>query len=207
MRVYFRRSFLIMRKFITRKYFPTGYVTLGYDRKTENIHIQPSEEDDEFAYKITTDDSKPSDYLLMRPLEAEFPELEYAQKGDYPVKWFKTYGTLGFRPKFGEFKRNEKKNDSETSNGEQGVDGAKSNQEENDDESIIGGSMSGIIELFCELLTETSEGIDDEGAILVKYEGEEVWLPKSQITFEPTSDLGFVTVYIPEWLAIEKELV
>lgn len=51
-------------------------------------------------------------------------------------------------------------------------------------------------------------------AILVSHDGDRdkaVWLPKSQVEFEPKKRLAdgtkITSVTMPEWLAIEKELV
>jgi len=47
-------------------------------------------------------------------------------------------------------------------------------------------------------------------AILVEsldFTSPKVWLPKSQIEIERTDRGDYVTVTLPEWLAIEKKLV
>lgn len=58
-----------------------------------------------------------------------------------------------------------------------------------------------IVEIPCEQIGGTRD------AIRITDGTKEVWLPKSQI-FEKEYDEGILcTVYLPEWLAIEKELV
>ncbi len=50
---------------------------------------------------------------------------------------------------------------------------------------------------------------ETERAILVSDDGNKdhaVWLPKSQIEIEEEKD-GFILVSLPEWLALEKNLV
>lgn len=55
---------------------------------------------------------------------------------------------------------------------------------------------------FDEILRETEQGDEQDGAYLFAIDDQEVWLPKSQVELvEP----GIME--IPEWLAIEKELV
>ena len=49
---------------------------------------------------------------------------------------------------------------------------------------------------FDELKHET------DSAVLVEIDGEDIWIPKSQITTMSDFDLD-----IPEWLAIEKGLI
>lgn len=58
------------------------------------------------------------------------------------------------------------------------------------------------VEISCEIRRET------EKAFLV-YDGKrEVWVPKSQITDYGETSPGVVySIFLPEWLAIEKELV
>ena len=47
--------------------------------------------------------------------------------------------------------------------------------------------------------------IDDAkyGSILFVIDGKDVWLPRSQVEVYPDDEI----VVVPEWLAIEKELV
>ena len=53
-----------------------------------------------------------------------------------------------------------------------------------------------------ELIQETELGI------LLQYEGENYWLPKSQIEIEGDPVLGKeLTVHIPNWLAIENGMM
>ena len=62
---------------------------------------------------------------------------------------------------------------------------------------------SGIIDLTMHLHVET------KAAIFVSDDGDRehaVWLPKSQVEFEKVG-VATVCVTLPEWLAIEKELV
>ena len=64
--------------------------------------------------------------------------------------------------------------------------------------------MSRKIEIFGEIKRET------ELAIRFFDGTKTVWLPKSQIEYDepnPVSRHGMTTVEMPEWLAIEKELV
>ncbi len=62
----------------------------------------------------------------------------------------------------------------------------------------------------CVVRKESKEGIRDEGGLLVEFDnGDVTWIPKSQIhgnseVYEFGTD---GTLIIPEWLAIEKELV
>jgi len=61
-----------------------------------------------------------------------------------------------------------------------------------------------LIELEFDYIGET----DDAILIANPYEEKEsVWLPKPQIEIEYHGHIGCITVTLPEWLAIEKELV
>lgn len=61
-----------------------------------------------------------------------------------------------------------------------------------------------LIDLDCDYLGETPDAI----LIANPFEGKDsVWLPKSQIEIEYLGHVGSITVTLPEWLAIEKELV
>ena len=63
---------------------------------------------------------------------------------------------------------------------------------------------SNLIDLECDYLGET----DDAILIANPFEDKgEIWLPKSQIEIEYHGHVGSITVTLPEWLAIEKELV
>lgn len=55
----------------------------------------------------------------------------------------------------------------------------------------------------CKALKETDKGL------LVEYEGEEIWIPKSQITedSEVTEEGDEGILAIPEWLAEEKGML
>ncbi len=49
---------------------------------------------------------------------------------------------------------------------------------------------------------------ETDSAILVEYDGEEVWLPLSQIEWDGDAEKGdSITVTMPEWLAEEKGLI
>ena len=53
----------------------------------------------------------------------------------------------------------------------------------------------------CEVLTVTN------GAILIEYEGEEIWLPKSQVSESEQYETGdCCTISISRWLAEERGL-
>lgn len=67
---------------------------------------------------------------------------------------------------------------------------------------IIKDSEEGnLVEIPCEQIGATRD------ALKITDGTKEVWLPKSQITEKEYDDGELVTIYIPEWLAIEKELV
>ena len=57
------------------------------------------------------------------------------------------------------------------------------------------------VEIFGEIKRET------EMAILLDDGTMKVWLPKSQIEYDEPNKYGQTTVEMPEWLAIEKEIV
>jgi hypothetical protein len=62
--------------------------------------------------------------------------------------------------------------------------------------------MSKQVELDMELLVET------DAAVRVRVDDKNVWLPKSQIDMEEGAEVGDVVAFLlPEWLAIEKELI
>jgi len=48
---------------------------------------------------------------------------------------------------------------------------------------------------------------ETEAAYLVDDGDRTVWVPKSQVTLDPHQKSGFHSMFIPEWLAIEKELI
>lgn len=57
------------------------------------------------------------------------------------------------------------------------------------------------IEFTVEYINETP------AAILVLYQGEQFWLPKSQITWIGAAEEGdLIEVGVPRWLAEEKEM-
>ncbi len=62
---------------------------------------------------------------------------------------------------------------------------------------------SDVIDISVQRLHET------ESAVLVTDSNPEngVWLPKSQIEIEPADVEGLYFVTLPEWLALEKELI
>ena len=60
---------------------------------------------------------------------------------------------------------------------------------------------SDLIEVSVRRLAET-----DRAILVTQDDKEKIWLPKSQIEFEPNND-GTITVTLPEWLAREKELI
>ena len=46
---------------------------------------------------------------------------------------------------------------------------------------------------------------ETERAVLVEYEDEEVWLPKSQINYDQGAERGdLIEVELPQWLAIRN---
>lgn len=58
-----------------------------------------------------------------------------------------------------------------------------------------------ILELSCQKKYETEKAI-----LVLNLKDKEVWIPKSQIEVDhETGDV--VDIQIPEWLAIEKELI
>ena len=59
-------------------------------------------------------------------------------------------------------------------------------------------SKSEEIEIDIEILAET-----DKAIMLENLQDEKVWLPKSQIDISASED----SMLIPEWLAIDKELI
>lgn len=61
-------------------------------------------------------------------------------------------------------------------------------------------ARNSLVDLDLNLITETKE------AILVSDGKREAWLPKSQIEYEPDGK-GSVMVTLPEWMAVQKELV
>lgn len=63
------------------------------------------------------------------------------------------------------------------------------------------GEVVGTVEVCGAMVRET------EQAVLINDGNREAWIPKSQILqFEQDFKAGLITVIIPEWLAIEKEL-
>ena len=58
-----------------------------------------------------------------------------------------------------------------------------------------------MIEVDCDLKYET-----DKAYLIVKGD-QEYWLPKSQVETDCTVPQNGGTIYVPEWLAIEKGLV
>lgn len=61
-----------------------------------------------------------------------------------------------------------------------------------------------LIDLECDYVGETPDAI----LIANPFEDKDsIWLPKSQIEIEYHGHVGSITVTLPEWLAIEKELV
>lgn len=63
----------------------------------------------------------------------------------------------------------------------------------------------------CEAIRDSAPGKMNQGALLVLIEGEEVWIPKSQIHDNSevynADDHATGVLVIPIWLAIEKGLV
>lgn len=58
-----------------------------------------------------------------------------------------------------------------------------------------------IIEISCQKKYETEKAI-----LVVNLKNKDVWLPKSQIEIDSEAK-GVVELQIPEWLAVEKELI
>ena len=58
-----------------------------------------------------------------------------------------------------------------------------------------------IIEISCQKKYETEKAI-----LVVNLKNKDVWLPKSQIEIDSEAK-GVVELRIPEWLAVEKELI
>lgn len=58
-----------------------------------------------------------------------------------------------------------------------------------------------LVEISCEKKAET------EAALLINDGTEEVWIPKSQIEEIEDEDKEVMTIYIPEWLATENNLI
>lgn len=58
-----------------------------------------------------------------------------------------------------------------------------------------------IIEVSCQKKHETEKAI-----LVVNLKGKEVWLPKSQIEID-SDNKGIVELQMPEWLAVDKELI
>lgn len=56
-----------------------------------------------------------------------------------------------------------------------------------------------MVEIFAEFKKET------ENAVLIDYDGVEAWLPKSQIEYQINGTE--IELMVPEWLAIDKELI
>lgn len=49
---------------------------------------------------------------------------------------------------------------------------------------------------------------ETDAAILVSEDGEKgIWIPKSKCEFSDSDVHGFVTIELPEWLALEKGLI
>jgi hypothetical protein len=63
---------------------------------------------------------------------------------------------------------------------------------------------SDLIDLSLHQVAETPRAILVES---LDFTSPKVWLPKSQIEIERTDRGDYVTVTLPEWLAIEKKLV
>lgn len=58
------------------------------------------------------------------------------------------------------------------------------------------------VEIDCKIIRST------EKAYLVDFGAKEhVWVPRSQITDESEDEDGISSIFIPEWLAIEKGMV
>ena len=57
-----------------------------------------------------------------------------------------------------------------------------------------------LVEIACEIKHET------DSAYLISDGTREAWIPKSQIASEE-EDAGVLVLNIPEWLAMEKELI
>lgn len=63
----------------------------------------------------------------------------------------------------------------------------------------------------CRVIKDSQPGYLNQGALLVRHDGEECWIPKklidenSEVYNATTAKEG--VLIIPEWLAIDKELV
>lgn len=69
---------------------------------------------------------------------------------------------------------------------------------------FYGGQESDKINIIVLLKMETDK------AVMINYEGDNIWLPKSQIEFDGRLDLHIekeIEIQIPEWLAVEKDMV
>lgn len=62
---------------------------------------------------------------------------------------------------------------------------------------------SNVIDITVELLMETPRAILVTDSVPDKG----VWLPKSQVEFEPSDIGGLHIVTLPEWLALERGLI
>lgn len=58
-----------------------------------------------------------------------------------------------------------------------------------------------IIEISCQKKHETEKAI-----LVVNLKNKDVWLPKSQIEIDSEAK-GVIELQMPEWLAVEKELI
>jgi len=63
--------------------------------------------------------------------------------------------------------------------------------------------MDEVIDVSVQLLHETSS----EWLVTYSIPEEAVWVPKSQCQLEESGHDGIYTLWIPEWLAVEKEIV
>ncbi len=59
-----------------------------------------------------------------------------------------------------------------------------------------------LVDIQCEILNETDKAVRVEN-----LKGKSVWLPKSQIEIERVGKAGGDLLVMPEWLALEKELI
>lgn len=55
----------------------------------------------------------------------------------------------------------------------------------------------------------TAESFENETelAILIMFEGKEIWLPKSKISYEGQPGDKDIDIVLPQWLAEDKEIV
>ena len=63
------------------------------------------------------------------------------------------------------------------------------------------------VEISVEIVRETKPGIPDEGAYLMSDGLTEAWIPKAVVSDYSETKGVIETIFIPEWLAMEKGLL